>query len=64
MPFVFDVAHEQRAIEGDGAFGKLLLIGEVAGINALDGQWFDFPGFGFEPNTVQAILVASYGISE
>ena len=64
MPFMFDVAHEQRAIEGDGAFGKLVLVGEVAGINALDGQWFDFPGFRFEPNAIQAVFVCGYGISK
>jgi len=57
LPFMFDVAHEQGAIERDGAFGKLVLVGEVAGINALDGQWLDLPGFCLEPNTIQAAFV-------
>ena len=58
VPFVFDVAHKECAIEGDAAFGKFAFVGKVTGMDVFDFQGFNLPGFGLEPDTVEAILVA------
>ena len=59
VPFVFDVAHKECAIEGNAAFGKLRFIGEETGMDVFDFERFNLPGFGFELDAIQTALVAS-----
>lgn len=63
-PFVFDVAHEQCAIEGNATFGEFGFIRKVTGVDVFDFQRFDLPGFGFQADAIEAVLVSSRGVTE
>ncbi len=58
VPFVFDVAHKECAIEGNAAFGKLRFVGKIAGMDVFDIERFNLPGFGLQADAVETALVA------
>jgi hypothetical protein len=53
VPFMFNVAHKQGAVERNCSFGKFGLVGKKTGVDVLHFERFDFPGKSFEADAVE-----------
>src|SRR5260221_4258126 len=63
VPFMLNIPHYQGAIERYAAFRKFFLVRKITRKHFLHLQRLHLPGFSFQPQAVETILLARYRIA-
>ena len=64
VPLMFDVAHQQRAVEFQRAARKQLFVGKEARFDRFHGQWLDFPTKTPQFEAVELARILRHGIPQ